>query len=96
MGIYDIDSSVANNEALGEFKAMLLNFGNYGNTEEYRKIFNKFSDAESRFEGTLTHTQISDYAEIIELANDMEVQDGNENFILGFKAAFRLFIDCLR
>ena len=26
MGIYDIDSSVANNEALGEFKAMLLNF----------------------------------------------------------------------
>ncbi len=96
MGIYDIDLSVVKNEALGDFKAMLLNYGNYGSTEEYNKIYEKFSDIESRFKGTLTQTQIADYTEIIELANDMEVQEGNENFILGFKAAFRLFIDCLR
>ncbi len=94
MGLYDIDIRVGNHEDLSEFRAMLINSGNYGNTQEYKEIYSKFCDIEDRFKDTLTQTQIADYTEIIRLTTDMEMQEGNENFILGFKAALRLFIDC--
>lgn len=97
MSIDEMNISVKDNPSIGILKCMLSNQESMCMmTEEYSKLVSKHEAARREFESLLTKEQEELYTKVTNNASDKEYQTGNENFIMGFKTAVQLLMECFQ
>lgn len=97
MAIDEMNISVKDNPSIGILKCMLLNQSSTcATTEEYSRLISKHEATKREFESLLTKEQDELYKQVTNNASDEEYQTGNENFIMGFKTAVLLLMECFQ
>ena len=95
MGIFEMNYSVSEHEALEELNIMQEN-GTIKCTEERAKISAEYMAQSDAFEETLSSEQRKLYCELDAKRGDLETLASKESYIIGFKTAYRLFSECLK
>lgn len=97
MAIDTMNLNVKDNPNLDILKYLLINQQEMTSmTEEYSALLDKHEKVKEQFQNTLTEEQKELYHEVVNCASAEEYQTGNEFFILGFKAAAQLLMECFR
>ena len=97
MGISNINFSLKDNEAIENLIMLQDNEEKpLCYPEKYKNIQEKISCECRAFEKTISEEQREHFIKILNLHNDLEVEATREGYVLGFKTAFKIGMDCIK